>query len=191
MRTVLRDPGEPLASTVTPGTETSSRWSTLALVCLSTVSILALATAPVMSARRCSPYAVTTISSRKAMGAIVTLIVERPAIVSWTPRWPSSVKLRRPCAGAAAMEYLPFASVTTRVGVPWTCTATPRRGIPPALVTVPETGICWPNAGTLNPSASSRLIPTARSRRGWLFRNECLTGRIFSMAILPVAHTNR
>jgi hypothetical protein len=52
IRTVLRDPGEPLDSTVTPGTRPSSRCSTLADVCLSVLSRLTLEMAPVMSARR-------------------------------------------------------------------------------------------------------------------------------------------
>ncbi len=52
-RTVLREPGEPLFSTVTPETRPSSRWSTLADVCFCAFSTLTLATAPVMSPRRC------------------------------------------------------------------------------------------------------------------------------------------
>jgi hypothetical protein len=64
MRSVLRDPGEPLFSTVTPGVAAASRCSTLALVSRFIVSIGTLATAPVMSPRRCSVYEVTTTSSR-------------------------------------------------------------------------------------------------------------------------------
>ena len=52
MRTVVREPGEPLFSTVTPGTRPSRRWSTLVDVCCSAASTFTLPTAPVMSARR-------------------------------------------------------------------------------------------------------------------------------------------
>src|SRR6266550_3481058 len=46
MRTVLRPPGEPPFSTVTPETRPSRRWSTLADVCFCAFSTLTLDTAP-------------------------------------------------------------------------------------------------------------------------------------------------
>ncbi len=64
IRTVLREPGEPLVATVMPGTVASSFLRTLAAVSRFAASTFMLATAPVMSARRCSVYAVTTTSSR-------------------------------------------------------------------------------------------------------------------------------
>ena len=101
--TVLRDPGDPLASTVTPGTAASSRCSTLAVVGRITVSVLTLATAPVMSARRCSVYPVTVTSSRYATGSIVTSILERPFTSCETRRRPTSENVST-ASGAAVNE---------------------------------------------------------------------------------------
>src|SRR2546422_5941889 len=51
IRTVLREPGEPLASTVTPDTLPSSRCSTLVVVCFWRLSTSTVPTAPVISDR--------------------------------------------------------------------------------------------------------------------------------------------
>ena len=51
--TVLRDPGEPPASIVTPATRPSSFCSTLADVCRVTLPRSTVATEPVMSVRFC------------------------------------------------------------------------------------------------------------------------------------------
>ena len=62
MRTVVRDPGEPLELTVTPGTRPSSRCSTLADVCLSVLLRSTEEMALVISPRRWLVYPVTTTS---------------------------------------------------------------------------------------------------------------------------------
>src|SRR5437773_1579469 len=67
IRTVLREPGEPLASTVTPDTLPSSRCSTLVVVCFWRLSTSTVPTAPVISDRRCDVYPVTTTSGNTAM----------------------------------------------------------------------------------------------------------------------------
>ncbi len=101
MRTVLREPGEPLASTVTPATRPSSRLSTLAEVSLSRLSVSTLDTAPVMSARRWVVYPVTMTSSSTATArSKMTSRVVRPAISSPSARYPMSVKINTPSAGA-------------------------------------------------------------------------------------------
>src|SRR5256885_10382121 len=56
IRTVVREPGEPLASTVTPETLPSSRCSTLVVVCFWRFSTSTVPTAPVISDRRCDVY---------------------------------------------------------------------------------------------------------------------------------------
>src|SRR5256885_5141121 len=58
IRTVVREPGEPLASTVTPETLPSSRCSTLVVVCFWRFSTSTVPTAPVISDRRCDVYPV-------------------------------------------------------------------------------------------------------------------------------------
>src|SRR6266480_3510166 len=80
IRTVLREPGEPLASTVTPETLPSSRCSTLVVVCFWRFSTSTVPTAPVISDRRCDVYPVTTTSGNTAMArSSETFIVVRPA----------------------------------------------------------------------------------------------------------------
>src|SRR3989475_11732657 len=81
IRTVLREPGEPLASTVTPDTLPSSRCSTLVVVCFWRLSTSTVPTAPVISDRRCDVYPVTTTSGNTAMArSSATFIVVRPAM---------------------------------------------------------------------------------------------------------------
>src|SRR5438034_8877359 len=83
IRTVLREPGEPLASTVTPDTLPSSRCSTLVEVCFWRFSTSTVPTAPVISDRRCDVYPVTTTSGNTAMArSSETFIVVRPATPS-------------------------------------------------------------------------------------------------------------
>src|ERR687895_2855648 len=181
MRTVLRDPGEPLALTVTPATLASSFWSTLAAVCLLAASRSTVATAPVTSARRCSVYAVTTTSANRATASIVTSILVRPAIGVCTARRPRRVKLNVPFVGAIN-EYFPLASVSVPVFVSRTFTATSARGAPVGATTVPETFTCWPTATPLSVSRKSKLIPAAPNRRGGLQPDS-----VFFMVILPRA----
>src|SRR5688500_10143356 len=187
--TVLREPGEPLATTVTPGTVASRRCRTLAPVWRSIDSTLTLDTAPVMSPRRCSVYAVTTTSSRNATGSILTLIVPRPAMGVSKARWPTTVKLRT-ASGGALMEYRPFRFVNARISVPCTLTRTPETGAPAAAATtpVPVRGGCWAGAVTLKVSANRTLIPSVRAFCARPFRNEGVSDCIFSIAILRVVN---
>ncbi len=86
MRTVLREPGAPPSSTVTPGTRPSSRCSTLVEVCCCVPSTFTLETEPVMSARRCAVYPVTiTGSSTATADSSATSICGRFPIVRAAP----------------------------------------------------------------------------------------------------------
>ena len=140
MRTVEREPGEPLAFTVTPATCPSMRCSTLVVVVLFASWRLTLETAPVMSCRRWVVYPVTTISC-KTVGAasIVTSMVPCPPTGFSVPRNPIMANVRTASAGATR-AYRPCWFVTVWVCVPFTRTVTPQSLSPlEADVTVPET----------------------------------------------------
>src|SRR4051812_3537523 len=86
--------------------------------------------------------------------------------------------------GTFAMVYRPFAPVAARCASPTTFTATPDRGTPSGVETVPEIvvrGACA-DAARLNPAASNRPIPTARTRRRAL-GNELLPGGTFDIVV--------
>src|SRR5687768_1995314 len=89
---------------------------------------------------------------------MTTFTVERPSTPCWAGRRPRTEKLNTASDGAW-IEYLPSALVTVRISVPWTRTATPRSGVPPVEVTVPDTVTCCANAVPLRHSASSKLLP--------------------------------
>src|SRR5437867_13105945 len=107
-------------------------------------------------------------------------MVVRPSTAAVTACCPMMEKVRVPFDGAA-MEYFPVALVNARVSAPCTRTLTPRRGLPAAEVTVPETAICWPHAEPLRTPTNSTLIPTAHTRYRRQDRNESLPGSIFSI----------
>ena len=166
MRTVLRDPGEPLDVTVTPGTCPSSRCSTLVVLCFSMFPVLTIDTAPMMSARFCGVYPVTTTSGNTAMAfSSATSMLVLPPMLCAISRSPIRANVRTPSEGAVR-EYRPSASVTVLVSVPLMRTVTPWIGVPAWEVTRPDTtSCCWPNAGAHTPRANSIVTPTARRIR--------------------------
>src|SRR5436853_1390957 len=163
IRTVVREPGDPLFSTVTPATWPSSRWSTLVEVCWAMLATSTLDSAPVMSCRRCVVYPVTTTSgSTVTARSMTTSTLVRPPTLTPTPRYPMRANTNTASVGAVS-EYFPAASVTALVVVPRMWTEAPRIRSPSGAVTLPEISICcWPTAVAHTSRANVKLVPTAR-----------------------------